>query len=100
MNSELLAKWTSTITNMAVVIGLVFVGLEFRNTTKAIEADRVDSITQAIIGNNTLLLQTDGLSELLFDAYARPEELTPEGLDKLQSYWYVTYSQFAQVHQA
>ena len=99
MDSDLLAKWTATITNIAVVIGLVFVGLEFRNTTKAIEADRVDSITQAIIASNTLLLQTEGLSELLFEAYARPEELTPVGLDKLHSYWYVTYSQFAQVHQ-
>jgi hypothetical protein len=100
MNGEALAKWTATITNMAVVIGLIFVGLEFRSTTKAIEADRVDSITQSIIGNNTLLLQTEGLSELLYDAYARPEELTAVDLDKLQSYWYVTYSQFSQMHQA
>lgn len=99
MDSDLLARWTATITNIAIVIGLVFVGLEFRNTTKAIEADRVDSITQAIIASNTLLLQTEGLAELLFESYASPEELTSIDRDKLVSYMYVSYSQFLQVHQ-
>jgi len=99
MDSDLLAKWSATITNIAIVIGLVFVGLEFRNTTKAIEADRVDSITQAIMESNQLLLQTEGLAEILYKAYASPEELTPIEEDKLVSYMYVTYTQFRQIHQ-
>jgi hypothetical protein len=73
--------------------------LEFRSTTKAIEADRVDSITQAIIAWNTVLLQTEGLTEIVFKAYASPEELTPVDRDKLASYMYVNYTQFRQVHQ-
>ena len=100
MNSDLLTRWTAIITNIAIVVGLVFVGLEFRNNSKSIEAERVDNITQAIIASNTLLLQTEGLSDLLFEAYASPEELTPKDRDKLTSYMYVSYSQFLQVHQA
>ena len=100
MNSDLLTRWTAIITNIAVVIGLAFVGLEFRNNSRSIEAERVDNITQAIIASNTLLLQTEGLSDLLFEAYASPEELTPVDRDKLTSYMYVSYSQFLQVHQA
>jgi hypothetical protein len=99
MDSDLLARWTATITNIAIVIGLVFVGLEFRSTTKAIEADRIDSITQAIMDGNQLLLQTEGLPEILFKSYASPEELTPIEEDKLISYMYVNYTQFRQVHQ-
>jgi hypothetical protein len=95
MNSDTLSK----ITNIAVVIGLVFIGLEFRNATKAIEADRLDNITQAIIAGNALLLQTEGLSEILFKSYATPEELTPIEHDKMVSYLYVNYIQFRQVHQ-
>lgn len=100
MNSDLLTRWTAIITNMAVVVGLVFVGLEFRNNSRAVEAERVDNITQAVIASNTLLLQTEGLSDLLFKAYASPEELTPVGRDKLTSYMYVSYTQFLQIHQA
>ena len=99
MDRDLLARWTATITNIAIVIGLLFVGLEFRNTTKAIEADRVDSITQSIIDGNALLLQTEGLPEILYKSYASPGELTPIDQDKLVSYMYVTYTQFRQVHQ-
>jgi hypothetical protein len=99
MNSDLLARWTAIITNIAVLMGLGFVGLEFRNNTKAMEAERVDSITEAIISTNTLLLQTEGLPEIVFKVYASPEELTPIDRDKYATYLYVNYTQFRQVHQ-
>jgi hypothetical protein len=40
MSDGLLTRWTGISTNIAVVVGLLFVGLEFRHNTRAIEADR------------------------------------------------------------
>ncbi len=51
MNSDLLTRWTAIITNIALVIGLAFVGLEFRNNTRAIEAERIDSFIEGVADN-------------------------------------------------
>ena len=64
MNSDLLTRWTTIITNIAVIVGLIFVGLEFRNTARAIEAERIDDFIGGNAEINSLTVESESLSEI------------------------------------
>ncbi len=59
MNSDLLTKWTAIVTNLAVVIGSAFVGLEFRNTTRAVEAERIDNFFALNAEINSVVVENE-----------------------------------------
>ena len=80
MNSDLIARWTTVVTNIAVIVGLIFVGLEFRNTARAIEAERIDDFIAGNAEINSLTVESESLSQLLFKAHTAPDSLT--GIDK------------------
>jgi hypothetical protein len=84
MNSDLLTRWTAIITNIAIVIGLVFVGLEFRNNTKTVEAERLDTMMQASFGVESLTLENADLAEIIYRASKDPDSLSDSDLDRAQ----------------
>jgi hypothetical protein len=103
MNSDLLTKWTAIITNVAVVIGLVFVGLEFRNTTRAVEADRIDSFITGAAEVDALFIENNDLAELIFKAHKDPTLLRDTEMDRIQSWMLMHYGNFQRqllAHQA
>jgi hypothetical protein len=103
MNSDSLAKWTAISTNIAVVIGLAFVGLEFRNTTRAVEAERIDSFIGGNAEINSLLVENESLAELVFRAHMPKASLTGSELDRAQSWMLMNYDSFRRqmlAHQA
>jgi hypothetical protein len=100
MNSELLTKWTAIATNIFVVIGLVFVGLEFRNNTRAFEAERIDSFVQGISEINSVVLDNQDLAEILYQVYENPDLVTGSSLDRAQHWMLTSYTNFMRVHLA
>jgi hypothetical protein len=94
MNSDLLTKWTAIVTNLAVVIGLAFVGLEFRNTTRAVEADRIDSFITGAAEVDALVIENEDLGELLVKAHRDPDLLTGTELDRIQNWMLMHYGNF------
>jgi hypothetical protein len=100
MTSDLITKWTAIITNIAVIIGLAIVGLEFRNNTRAVEAERIDSLVQGIGDNNGLAIENQDLAEILYQAYEDPESLKGSSLDRVQHWLVASYSHFQRVHLA
>ena len=103
MNSDLITRWSAIITNMAVVIGLVFVGLEFRNNTQAIQADRVDSFIQGVSDIITAQIENEDLSEIFYEAHANPESLSGASLDRVQGLMLLQHNNFRRIfiqHQA
>ncbi len=94
MNSDLLTKWTAIVTNLAVVIGLAFVGLEFRNTTRAVEAERIDNFIAGNAEINSLIVENENLAALLFKAHATPGSLTGSDLDRVQNWLLMNYDSF------
>jgi hypothetical protein len=100
MNSDLLARWTAIITNIAIVMGLVFVGLEFRNNSRSIEAERIDSFTQGVAQIQSMWLGSDKLSEIIYQSYADPETLTGSNLDRLQHMMFLYHSNFKRMYLA
>ena len=103
MNSDLITRWSAIITNMAVVIGLVFVGLEFRHNTQAIEAERIDSFIQGVSDIITAQIENEDLSEIFYQAYANPESISGASLDRVQGLMLLQHNNFRRVfiqHQA
>lgn len=100
MNKFTLGNWTAIITNVAVVVGLVSVGLEFRDNARALEAERIDSFVQAIGDLNSAMIDNEELSEILYQAYADPDSLTDSSLDRAQHWMLTNYNNFQRVHLA
>ena len=103
MNSDLLAKWTAIVTNVAVVMGLVFVGLEFRSTTRAVEAERIDSFITGAAEIDTLFIENEDMAELIFKAHKDSSLLSGTELDRVQSWMLMHYGNFQRqllAHQA
>jgi hypothetical protein len=98
MNSDLLTRWTAIITNVAVVIGLGFVGLEFRNNAKSIEAERIDSFVQGVSDIITTTIESEGLAEILYQAHADPDSLTGPRLDRAQNLMLLQHNNFRRVY--
>jgi len=94
MNSDLIARWTTVVTNIAVIVGLIFVGLEFRNTARAIEAERIDDFIGGNAEINSLTVESESLSQLLFKAHTAPDSLTGIELDRVQSWLLMNYDSF------
>jgi hypothetical protein len=98
MNGDLLTRWTAIITNIAIVIGLVFVGLEFRNNAKSIEAERIDSFIQGVSDIITTTAESADLAEILYQAYADPDSLTGPRLDRAQNMMMLQHNNFRRVY--
>lgn len=100
MVSEQLARWMNNITNIAVLLGLLFVGLEFRNNTRALEAERIDSLTQGMSNVNSIILADAEFAELFYQAYKNPEAIRGSSLDRVQHLMVQSYNHFQSVHLA
>jgi hypothetical protein len=100
MNSDIWTKWTTIFTNTALVLGLIFVGLEFRSNTQAIAAERVDSFVQGTLDIILVSVQSHELTEIIYRSHSDPESLSPIELDRVQYYLFLQYNNFMRVHSA
>ena len=100
MNSDILTKWTTIFTNSALVLGLVFVGLEFRSTTKATAAERVDNYVQSIVDINLAVIEDKELTDIIYRSHEAPDSLSPTELDRAQHYLMIQYNNFMRIHSA
>ena len=100
MNNISIAQWTAIITNVAVVIGLIFVGLEFRNNSRLIEAERIESYSNGVAEIQALWVGNKGLADILYKSHAMPEELAGSDLNRLQHLLFLYHNNFQRMHHA
>lgn len=100
MNSDLLTRWTAIITNIAVFIGLAFVGLEFRNNTRAVESERIDSLTEGSAEIQRSTIGDAELTEILLRSFSESESLTKVERDRAQHWMVGNYVNFRRIHRA
>lgn len=100
MANEAVTRWTAILTNLAVVVGLAFVGLEFRDNARTAQAERIDSLVQGSATIQTLSIENADLSEILHRSYADPQSLSPVERDRAQHWMVLNYSNFMRVHRA
>ena len=75
MNRENLNLWLSFITNIAVLVGLIFVGYEIRQNTAQLRAESSQSITESVNALNAGLYSDGELADLLIRGTENLESL-------------------------
>ena len=74
------------ISAAAVVISLIYVGLEIRRSTLESEADIQAELLSYTVQRRYLIIESSDLSSLLAKGYADPTRLSPDELLRFQSY--------------
>jgi hypothetical protein len=89
MTKVSLKNWAAIaeiLSAIAVVLSLLYVGLEIRRTTMESDADIQAELLSYTYQRRYLLIDNGDLSELLAKGYADPETLTAGELLRFQSY--------------
>ena len=79
------------ISAVAVVISLIYVGLEIRSSTLASEADIQAELLSHTAQRRYLVIESSDLSSLLAKGYADPARLSPDETLRFQSYIELLY---------
>jgi len=105
MNNEKLNQWLTTLANFGVIVGIVFLVVEIRQTSDQIEQNTAALSAQVIFQLNEISITTKQavaqdaeIAELLIRGYEDPESLTElerarfiswmrARFDFLESYW-------------
>ena len=76
MNSDQLNWWLTVGANVGVLVGLIFVGLEVRNSTDAVSAQTADSVADGYNTVNLAAIADPAMARLLHVGIEHPERLT------------------------
>jgi hypothetical protein len=80
------------ISAAAVVISLIYVGLEIRRTTLESDADIQAELLSYTHQRRYLVIESADLSSILAKGYSDPTQLTPDELLRFQSYIELLYA--------
>ena len=89
MPERKLSDWVALaeiISAAAVVISLIYVGLEIRRSTLESEADIQAELLSYTVQRRTLVIESSDLSLLLANGYTDPTQLSPDESLRFQSY--------------
>ena len=89
MTEHKLNSWVAiaeVISAVAVVISLIYVGLEIRRTTLESDADIQAELLSYTVQRRYLVIESSDLSSLLAKGYADPSQLSPDELLRFQNY--------------
>jgi hypothetical protein len=74
------------ISAVAVVLSLIYVGLEVRRSTLESDADIQAELLSYTVQRRYLIIESSDLSSLLAKGYADPDQLSPDEKLRFQSY--------------
>ncbi len=94
MNNRKLGAWVEIaeiISAVAVVVSLIYVGLEIRRTTVESDADVQAELLGYTHQRRYLVVENADLSALLAKGYADPTQLTPDEMLRFRAYVELLY---------
>ena len=89
MTERKLNTWVAiaeVISAVAVVISLIYVGVEIRRSTLESDADIQAELLSYTVQRRYLLVESNDLSSVLVKGYADPSQLSPDEVLRFQSY--------------
>lgn len=98
MTEPLITRWIAIGANLAVLLGLVFVGLEVRNSRAAAEAAAADGIADGFLQLNLISI-TDSAAARIWDQGLRePSTLSDTEAIQFAMHMRALYNQYTRVH--
>ena len=97
MDSERANRWITIASNFAVLVGLIFVGIEVRNSSKSVTAQSANAISGHNEFNYVVASNTE-LSRIVYLGLRDPDELTDAEAYRAALMITSLFNQYYEVH--
>lgn len=88
MHTERINKWLTLLANFGVLVGIIFLAVEVRQSNRIAIATTEISVRDQFKTNNELVLANDAVAELLVKAADADAEFSAVETEKLYAYLY------------
>jgi hypothetical protein len=89
LHTERINKWLTLLANFGVLVGIIFLAVEVRQSNRIAIATTEISVRDQYRSNNELVLVNDAVAELLVKAADANAEFSAVETEKLYAYLYV-----------
>jgi hypothetical protein len=93
-----IAKWLGVAANVAVLLGLVFVGLEVRNSRASAEAQAADAVAGGFVELNLAIIMDTMVARVWEQGTRAPETLTEAERFQFAMHVRALFNQYIRVH--
>jgi hypothetical protein len=98
MDSDQISRWLSLVANVGVLIGLVFVGIEVRNSSNAITAQSAQAVADGYNQYNYLTASDPEIARIAYLGLRDPEKLTDAETVRAAALMRGLFNHYRQVH--
>ncbi len=98
MNLDKVNQWLTLLANVGVLVGIVFLAVELRNSSSAISAQTQDSIADGFITLNLATITNPEIGLTFQKGLCEPEELTDLEATRFSMQMRALFNQFRRVY--
>lgn len=98
MKSDRVNWWLTVSANVGVLVGLIFVGLEVRNSTDAVTAQTADSVADGYNTINLVAMEDPAISRILYLGVRHPDRLNDLDAYRFSLLVRSYFNQYRRVH--
>jgi len=98
MHSDSVNRWLTLVANIGVLIGLVFVGLEVRNSSNAVIVQTSDSVVNGFNDYNYRIAMDPDIARIAYLGYREPDKLTDSESYRFTALLRGIMNQYGRVH--
>ena len=98
MNTEKLNSWLGVLGNIGILIGIVFLAIEVRHSSNAVNAQMADSIADGFIALNITAITDPAVARINVIGMYEPERLSDVEAMQFSMLIRGVFNQYARVH--
>ena len=98
MSETRMSRWLAVGANLAVLLGLVFVGIEVRNSRASAEAQSADGYADGFLQINLTIVGDSAVARMWDQGHRDPEELTDVEAVRVSQLMRALFNQYQRVH--
>ena len=98
MNAEKLNSWLGVLANIGVLVGIIFLAIEVRHSSNAVNAQMADSVADGFIALNITSITDPAVARIWVVGLVEPESLSDVEAIQFSMLVRGVFNQFARVH--
>ncbi len=98
MNAEKLNSWLGVLANIGVLVGIIFLAIEVRHSSNAVNAQMADSVADGFIALNITSITDPAVARIWVVGLVEPERLSDVEAIQFSMLVRGVFNQYARVH--
>ncbi len=98
MNAEKLNSWLGVLANIGVLVGIIFLAIEVRHSSNAVNAQMADSVADGFIALNITSITDPAVARIWVVGLVEPESLSDVEAIQFSMLIRGLFNQYARVH--